>query len=247
MSSVVEIKDVQDLRKNVNNKISFKRALFSGYNKKEIDDYIKEINADRLLESAAFTDRIAGLEALIKKLKSEKEESEARLESVNGIIDDYRQKLKDSILQLDDRDNTISELKSQKEQYKIKLQEREDAVVFLENENLKKQLASVTKERDEYGAEYMKLKNDNEFISGKLMEIEKDYEALARRLSVEMENNRGLLSDISLLSIKIIEGNNHYSERTVKILEELLEYNKNHIEESVLLYSDLRKKLPFSE
>ncbi len=248
MSTVVEIKDVRDLRKNVNNnKMSFKNALFSGYNKKEIDDYIKELNSDRLLENNAFTDRIAELEALIKKVKGEKEETEAKLESINGLIDDYKQKFRVNLLQLEEKENKIIKLQSQNEEYEVKLQEKEDAVVFLENENLKKQLASVTKERDEYSAENMNLKNDNDFISRKFMEIEKDYGALAQRLSCEMENNRELLSDISMLSIKIIEGNSHYSERTVKILAELLEYNKKHIEESVLLCSDLRKKLPFNE
>lgn len=241
-----EIKDVKDLRLNFKNSKSedkFKKAILFGYDVKETNLYIASIEANRELEKTAFLDRIKELELLIKTLHSEKDEWENSIDNITRKQEKYEKECEAKDIQLKQSAEQLTQYKIMMEQYEKELKEREDAVVFIENASLKEQLELVIKERNQHGGQCEILKNENEYKTNKIQNLENEVNKLTDKLALEINTTRDQISDLSFQITKIVESNNFLNERTISSLVDLLFYNENCKKEADLMTISLKEKL----
>lgn len=246
--NMVDIKDVKDLRQNfqdLKNKNKLKKTFLFGYDVKETDNYITSAEADRELEKNAFLERQRELESVVKNLNEQKE----RLEIA---VREGQQKLRESERENQERDALISDLSARIDEYEKtvaayeqELKKKEDAVVFIENENLKNRLSAAIEERNEYAGLCESYRNENEMYKKKNEALEAEVDKLSERLAFELETSREQRAEIGLQISKMVENNRFFYESIMQGLETLVSGGQKYKSEAEALTEKLKEKLAF--
>lgn len=244
-SAQPEIRDVQDLRQNVKqvkNKNKFKKSLL-GYDVKETDSYLKTLEINKDLEKNAFLERIKELETEIKAISIQKEEWETSLVQKDEKITQLEQDLAEKTSEGTHLTAQVSECRSLILECEEELKKREDAVVFLENENLKKQLTQLTQERNDYVTKLETMKNENSILQKKSQDFEEESKRLTENLAKQNEIHRQETLDLSLHISKLVENNRFFCDKTIQGLESLLFSNRKYKNETEEIIGDLKEKI----